>query len=66
MLVRRYLTVHQKFQWLGNSGKHLVGSLLLLPLRVASRDRLPRELAKIAVAVGAFYGYIGGRYDYYD
>jgi succinoglycan biosynthesis protein ExoM len=66
MMTRRYLTLGNRYRWLGKAAKHLVASLLLLPLRVASRDRLARELARIAVSSGAFYGFIGRRYDYYQ
>lgn len=65
LMTRRYLTPGNRYRWLGKSAKHLVASLLLLPFRVASRDRLAREVARIAVSSGAFYGFIGRRYDYY-
>jgi succinoglycan biosynthesis protein ExoM len=65
ILARRYVTGRQRQRWLFKSGSRLLGSLLILPLRLVSRDRFVHELTKVTVNFGAFYGFLGGRYDYY-
>jgi glycosyltransferase involved in cell wall biosynthesis len=65
ILARRYVTGRKRRRWLIKSSSRLLGAVLVLPLRLVSRDRLVQEVAKITVASGAFYGFLGGRYDYY-
>ena len=65
ILARRYVTGRKRWRWLGKSSSRLLGSLSILPLRLVSRDRLVRGLTELSVASGAFYGFLGGRYDYY-
>jgi succinoglycan biosynthesis protein ExoM len=65
IMARRYLTGPMRRRWLVKSSSRLLGSVLILPLRLVSRDRLAAELAKITITSGALYGFLGGRYDYY-
>lgn len=65
ILARRYVTGGKRWRWLAKSSSRLLGSLLILPFRLVSHDRLVHEVTEITVTSGAFYGFLGGRYDYY-
>jgi len=65
LLVRRYLGVQQMLQWLAEVLWRLSRSLLTMPLEAFSASRGTRGMSKIGWSLGALYGFIGGRYDYY-
>ena len=66
ILAQRYVTGRKRRHWLIKSSSRLLGSVLLLPFRLVSRDRLVQDVARITMTSGAFYGFLGGRYDYYS
>ena len=66
ILVQRYVTGRNRRRWLLKSSSRLLGSVLLLPIRLVSRHRLVQEAATIAMTLGGLYGFLGGQYGYYS
>lgn len=65
LLVRRYLGFQQIMQWLVEVNWRMLRSIATLPIEIFSKSRGTRGLSKIGWSLGALYGFVGGRYDYY-
>lgn len=65
LLVRRYLSFRHRLRWLAEVMWRLVRSCLTLPIELLTASRATRGISKIGWALGALYGFVGGRYDYY-